>query len=219
MQGQTAIHLGSQLNSTDDDDINNLIIVDLEDTVLDTMSGFVKWLGKHNRLSHITGNALTSRDNLGSWLGVDDSLAANWMREFCEQTWEWGALYPYQDSRKVISQLHKDGWDFVGVARGSAKVDRGTLRRANLELTFPGIFSELYCMNAETNVYPLLKDFSQVIFITANEGVALTSANAGHITYLLDQPWNREFNNLSVKRFKSWEEIYFALENLHSKLA
>jgi hypothetical protein len=209
------------LNSTDEDNegIDNLIIVDLEDTVLDTMSGFVKWLGKHNRLTNITGKSLTSRDEMGSWLGVDDSLAANWMREFCEQSWEWGALHPYLDSQKVIPALVKCGWDFIGVARGSSKVDRGTLRRANLELTFPRVFTELYAMSTETNIYPLLKDFSQIIFITANEHVALTSANAGHITYLLDQPWNKEFNNLAVKRFSSWEEIYFALENLQEKLA
>lgn len=182
------------------------------------MTGFVKWLAKHDRLTHAKGNTIKSRDNLGPWLGVDDELARNWMREFCEQSWEWGALYPYHDSNKVIPQIVKQDWTFIGVARGSAKVDRGTLRRANLELVFPNIFRELYSMSLENSVYPLLADYQQSIFITANETVASTAANAGHITYLLDQPWNREFNSLTVKRFNSWEEIYFALANLQEKL-
>lgn len=206
------------MNSTDDE-VDNLIIVDLEDTCLDTISGFVKWLAKHNRLKHAKSAKIQSRDNLGHWLGVDDELARNWMREFCEQSWEWGTLYPYLDSKKVLPQILKQNWTLIGVARGSSKVDRGTLRRANLELIFPGTFQELYSMGFEQSVYPLLADYHQSIFITANEGVALTAANAGHITYLLDQPWNREFSNLSVKRFQNWEEIYFALENLQEKLA
>lgn len=206
------------MNSTDDDEVDNLIIVDLEDTCLDTMSGFVKWLAKHDRLTHAKGTRIQSRDNLGHWLGVDDELARNWMREFCEQSWEWGALYPYLDSNKVIPQIVKQDWTFIGVARGSSKVDRGTLRRANLELVFPNIFRELYSMSLENSVYPLLADYQQSIFITANETVASTAANAGHITYLLDQPWNRDFNSLTVKRFQNWEEIYFALANLQEKL-
>lgn len=207
------------MNLTDDDEVDNLIIVDLEDTCLDTMSGFVKWLAKHGRLTHAKGSQIQSRDNLGHWLGVDDELAKNWMREFCEQSWEWGALYPYLDSNKVIPQIVKQDWDFIGVARGSSKVDRGTLRRANLELIYPNIFRELYSMSLDNSVYPLLADYQQSIFITANETVALTAANAGHITYLLDQPWNRNFSSLTVKRFQNWEEIYFALANLQQKLA
>ncbi len=205
--------------SSTDDELDNLIIVDLEDTCLDTLTGFVKWLVKHKRLTNSSGVAISSRDNLGPWLGVDENLANLWMRDFCEQSWEWGALYPYSDSNKVIPKIAQSGWDFIGVARGSAKLDRGTLRRANLELIFPNIFQELYTLSLDGNVYPLLKDFDQAIFVTANETVAKSAASAGHITYLLDQPWNRQFNDLAVKRFNSWEEIYFALANLQEKLA
>jgi len=203
----------------DKDDVENLIIVDIDDTCLDTISGFIKWLGKHNRLATVSGNAITSRSLMGDWLGITDDLATHWMRDFCERSWEWGTLLPTKQSQQVISDLYSNDWNFIGITRGASTIDRGVLRRANLELMFPGMFEELYAMPMGANVYPLIKDYSPAICITAEVAVATASAQAGHITYLIDQPWNREFNDLSVRRFKSWNEIYQALDNLQKNLA
>jgi hypothetical protein len=205
------------LNLTDND-IDDLIIVDVDDTCLDTISGFVKWLAKYNRLEHVTGTQIKSRENLGPWLGVDDSLADNWMRDFCERTWEWGTLMPSKDSLNGIKRLQALDFNFIAFSRTSSDINRGTLKRANIEIIYPGVFEELYMLGLHANPYPLLIDFKSAICITANETVAKASAQAGHITYLLDQPWNREFNDMSVRRFNNWEEIYIALLNLRQKL-
>jgi len=203
----------------DKGNIENLIIVDIDDTCLDTLSGFIKWLAKHNRLSTVTGNAIKSRSLLGDWLGITDDLATHWMRDFCERSWEWGALYPLKQAHRVIPKLHQNHWNFIAISRGASTIDRGTLRRANLELVFPGMFEELYTMPLGANVYPLIKDYSPAICITADVPVAIASVQAGHITYLIDQPWNREHNELSVRRFDTWEEIAVALDNLQQNLA
>jgi len=203
--------------SLTDNEIDNLIIVDLDDTCLDTISGFVKWLAKHNRLANVTGTQIKSRENLGSWLGVDESLADNWMRDYCERTWEWGTLLPAKDSTRVIPHILNLDINFIAFSRSTSDINRGTLKRANVELIYPGIFEELYMLGLHANPYPLLVDFKSAICITANETVAKASAQAGHITYLLDQPWNREFNDMSVRRFNNWEEIYNALLNLRQK--
>lgn len=203
---------------TDENIIDDLIILDVDDTLLDTMTGFVKWLGKHNRLKAVTGSAIASKDQLGDWLGVSNDLANHWMRDFCERSWEWGALYPVADSQKVITELYKRDWNFIGMSRGAGGLDRGTLRRANLELIFPGVIEELYVLGLSASVYPLIKDYTPSICITADVSVAKSSAGAGHITYLIDQPWNRDFNNLSVKRFNSWFEVLQALDNLPQQL-
>ena len=203
----------------DKDDIENLIIVDIDDTCLDTISGFIKWLGKHNRLGTVTGNPFVSRSLMGDWLGVTDDLATHWMRDFCERSWEWGALYPIKESQKAVIDLYNNDWNFIGITRGASTIDRGTLRRANLELIFPGMFEELFTMPLGANVYPLIKDYAPSICITADVPVAVASAQAGHITYLIDQPWNREYNDLSVRRFNSWSEIVDALDDLQKNLA
>ena len=214
----TAIHWEYLLNSMDKDDVENLIIVDIDDTCLDTISGFIKWLGKHNRLATVSGNAITSRSLMGDWLGISDDLASHWMRDFCERSWEWGALYPIKKSQHAISELYQNDWNFIGFTRGASTMDRGTLRRANLELMFPGTFEELFTMPMGANVYPLIKDYSPAICITADVPVAVASAQAGHITYLLDQPWNREYNDLTMRRFNNWEEILDALDKLQQNL-
>jgi hypothetical protein len=84
---------------------------------------------------------------------------------------------------------------------------------------FPGIFEELYTMPLGANVYPLIKDYAPSICVTADISVAISSAQAGHITYLLDQPWNREYNELSARRFDSWTEIFEVLNNQQQNLA
>jgi hypothetical protein len=200
-------------------DVENLIIVDIDDTCLDTVTGFIKWLNKHNRLNKVAGNSITSRSLLGDWLGVTDDLATHWMRDFCERSWEWGALYPTKKAQPVIADLYNGNWNFIAISRGASTIDRGTLRRANLELVFPGIFEELYTMPLGANVYPLIKDYAPSICVTADISVAISSAQAGHITYLLDQPWNREYNELSARRFDSWTEIFEVLNNQQQNLA
>lgn len=214
----TDTHWEYLLNSMDKDNVENLIIVDIDDTCLDTISGFVKWLGKHNRLGTVSGTAITSRSLMGNWLGVSDDLASHWMRDFCDRSWEWGALYPTKRSQYAISELYQNDWNFIGFTRGASTIDRGILRRANLELMFPGIFEELFSMPMGANVYPLIKDYSSAICITADVSVAVASAQAGHITYLLDQPWNREYNELTMRRFNDWEEILNALDKLQQNL-
>lgn len=199
--------------------VDNLIIVDIDDTCLDALTGFIKWLGKHNRLGSVSGSAIKSRTLLGDWLGVTDDLATHWMKDYCERSWEWGALYPMKESIKVIPELRNRGWSFIAISRGSNNIDRGTLRRANLELMFPGMIEELYSMPLGANMYPLIKDYAPSIFITADSAAAVASAQAGHITYLMDQPWNRDYNELSAKRFNNWIEIFNALENLQKNLA
>jgi hypothetical protein len=201
------------------DNVENLIIVDIDDTCLDTLTGFIKWLGKHNRLGLVGSNAITSRTLLGDWLGVTDDLATHWMKDFCERSWEWGALYPMKEAIKVIPELRQRSWSFIAVSRGSSNIDRGVLRRANLELMFPGMFEELYSMPLGANMYPLIKDYAPSIFITADSAAAVASAQAGHITYLMDQPWNRDYKDLSAKRFDNWLEIFKALDNLPKNLA
>ena len=203
----------------DKNDVENLIMVDIDDTCLDTVSGFIKWLGKHNRLGKVTGTSITSRSQLGDWLGITDDLATHWMRDFCERSWEWGALYSTKEAQPTIVDLYNSDWNFIAISRGASTIDRGTLRRANLELIFPGIFEELFTMPLGANVYPLIKDYAPSICITADIPVAVSSAQAGHITYLLDQPWNREYNDLSVRRFNNWTEIFEALNNLQQNLA
>jgi hypothetical protein len=201
------------------DNVEKLIIVDIDDTCLDTLTGFITWLNKHNRLGAVSGAAIASRSMLGDWLGVTDDLATHWMKDFCERSWEWGALYPIKESIKVITELRVRGWSFIAISRGSSNIDRGTLRRANLELMFPGMIDELYSMPLAANIYPLIKDYAPSIFITADSSAAVASAQAGHITYLLDQPWNRDYNELSAKRFNNWTEIFKALDNLPENLA
>lgn len=188
-------------------DIERRLIIDIDDTCVDTLTGFVKWLASLNRLKNVDGNIIHSREHLGSWLNVPDNLAEIWVKEFCEQSWEWGALWPCLGAEKALAQIKQQGWHVIGYSKSSGDMHRATLRRANLELLFPGVFNELYVINRSSNFNAVIKENVNCVCVTALESTALSSAEAGHITYLLNQPWNRDFSNISVRKFNNWLEI------------
>jgi len=199
------IHWESALSKLTD--VENKLVIDIDDTCVDTLTGFVKWLASFNRLKNVDGNIINNREQLGPWLNVSNSLADIWLKEYCEQTWEWGALLPCLGAEKALPQIKQHGWRIIGYSKGSGDMHRATLRRANLELLFPGVFDELYIINRLSNFNAVIKENYESVCITALESTALASAEAGHITYLLNQPWNRNFSNISVRKFNNWLDI------------
>jgi len=190
-----------------DDEVPLKLIIDVDDTCLDTLTAFVKWLGLLGRLNNVSQEKISSRENFGSWLGVSNEHASLWNKEFCEQSWQWGALYPCMSAEKVLPTLKKQGWHIVGYSRASNDMNRAILRRANLELVFPGVFNDVYVVNREVTLYPMLKEHDPSICVTATTATAIASADAGHATYLISQPWNHDFSDLRVRRFNNWFEI------------
>jgi hypothetical protein len=188
-------------------DYENKLIIDIDDTCVDTLTAFVKWLASLQRLKNVIGNKITNREHLGDWLNVPEELGDLWMKEFCEYSWQWGALYPMLGAEKILNNLSDAGWYIVGYSKSSADMHRATLRRANLELLFPNVFNELYVVNRTANLYPMLKEHEEAVFVTATESSARAGAQAGHATYLLTQPWNQDFSDISVRRFNNWQEI------------
>ncbi len=193
------------------DDYKNKLIIDIDDTCLDTITSFVKWLAQHDRLKNVNGNTITSREHLGDWLNVPDELADLWMSEFCEHSWQWGAMWPCLGAEKILSEFTKADWYIVGYTKASKDMHRATLRRANLELLFPNVFNELYVVNRQANLYPMLKEHEPAFCVTSTESTARASAQAGHATYLLTQPWNYGFADISVRRFNHWSDIQSVL--------
>lgn len=188
-------------------DVARKLIIDVDDTCVDTLTGLVKWLSGLNRLKNVSGNVIAHREKLGPWLNIPENLAEIWLKEFCEQSWEWGALLPCLMAEKALPMLRQHEWQVVGYSKSSSDMHRAVLRRANLELLFPGVFHKLYVMNRSAPFNSIIKENEVSVFVTALESTALTGAEAGHITYLLDQPWNRDFHNISVRKFNNWLEI------------
>lgn len=183
------------------------LFVDIDDTCLDVLGGFVRWLAQMNRLKSPSRNPIQNREHLGEWLGIDEGLAVLWGKEFENHTWQWGALQALPNSQRALSALKKQGWKIVALAHGVTELPRAVLRRANLELQYPGIFTDLYSVPANTSFYPYMKGQEDAVCVTASIRTATDTAEAGHSAYLLDQPWNKSFQDLRVKRFPNWIEV------------
>jgi hypothetical protein len=197
-----------------DDNLPRKLIIDIDDTCVDTLTAFVKWLASLGRLKNVEGNKITSREHLGTWLNIPDELADLWMKEFCETSWQWGALYPMLGAEQVLPRLVQQGWVLVGYSKSSNEMNRAILRRANVELLFPGVFKELYVVPKTQDLYPLVTQHEYAVCVTSTELVARSCAQARHPTYMIKQPWNHDFSDLSVRKFNNWIEIEQALASI-----
>jgi hypothetical protein len=190
------------------DDLENVLIIDIDDTCVDTLSSFIKWLATLGRLKKIEiGRVIEDRENLGDWLGIPNELVALWLKEFNEYSWQWGAMHPCLLAEKVLPTLANNGWHIIGYSKATSELSRSVLRRANLELLFPGVFKELFVVKRDANIYSMLKEYDDAICVTSTISGAQASAQVGHATYLMQHPWNSNFSGLSARKFKNWKSI------------
>jgi hypothetical protein len=52
-----------------------------------------------------------------------------------------------------------------------------------------------------------LIEHDDAVCVTSVESVARASAQAGHATYMINQPWNVNFSDISVRKFNNWHDI------------
>lgn len=190
------------------DNPNPVLFVDVDDTCLELLGGFIQWLNKLGRLKGYTpGKVIKDRGNLHDWLNIPEPLMNTWMNEYTRYSWEWGALNGRADAAEAFKVFRYYGWRIIGVGHGSSTVDRAILRRANLELVYPGVFEDYFIAPSDKSFYPYMRDYDDPICITSVVKYAEDMVSAGHITFLLRQPWNKEHKDLRIKLFNNWKEI------------
>ena len=64
------------------DNPNPVLFVDVDDTCLELLGGFIQWLNKLGRLKGYTpGKVIQDRSNLHDWLNIPEPLMNTWMNE------------------------------------------------------------------------------------------------------------------------------------------
>jgi len=198
---------------------NPVLFVDVDDTCLELLGGFIMWLNKLNRLKdYKPGKVIVDRHNLHDWLGIPEPLMNTWLHEYTAFSWQWGALSGRADAAKAFKVFRHYGWRVVGVGHGTSTVDRAILRRANLELVYPNTFEDYFIAPSEKSFYPYMRDYTDPICITSVVRYAEDMASAGHIVFLLNQPWNKDYSNLRIKSFNNWKEICENIMANHHKI-
>lgn len=188
------------------------LYIDIDDTCLDVLGGYVRWLASLGRVKKsIKGRPLLNRDQPGQWLGIEDDLADLWYREFVNQSWQWGALPSVLKAEHSLTGLKKQGWNMVALAHGPNEMSRAQLRRANLELIFPGIFRDQFLIPLGNSFYPYMRDYEDAVCITASMRTARDAVQAGHSCYLLERSWSQDFNDISVVKRPDWESLSITL--------
>lgn len=198
---------------------NPVLFVDVDDTCLELLGGLVMWLNKLNRLKdYKPGKIIKDRSNLHDWLNIPEPLMNTWKHEFTAYSWEWGALNGRADASEAFKVFRYYGWRVIGVGHGASTVDRAVLRRANLELVYPGVFEDYFIAPGDKSFSPYMRDYEDPICITSVVKYAKDMVDAGHITFLLKQPWNKEHKDIRIKSFDNWKQICDNIMANHHKI-
>jgi hypothetical protein len=192
------------------------VYIDIDDTCLDLLGGYVNWLFSSGRLNVSANFApvpIKDRNRVADWLGIDESLEQQWHKEFVCYSWQWGALKGLPDSGPALSLLKNAGWKIWAVGKGHAELARATLRRANLELIYPGIFEDMFLLPEEKSFYPYFSDKEEAVVISSMGKNSVDVAECSHRSFLLSRPWNQGFSDIRVKRYDNWLDIATSLTN------
>lgn len=188
------------------------LYIDVDDTCLDVLGGYVRWLAIMGRIrKNFKAGPLEDRDQLGAWLGVDQNLSELWFKEFVNQTWQWGALPSILNAEGALAGLKKQGWHMVALAHGPNEMARAQLRRANLEMLFPNVFRDQFLIPLGGSFYPYMRDHEDAVCVTASIRTARDAVEAGHSCYLIERSWARNFNDISVVKKPNWESLVITL--------
>lgn len=199
-------------NKKPSNDNQKTIYLDTDDTCLDSLGTYIRWLAWMGRIKNPSQQPIKDRNNLAPWLGIDEDLERNWYDEFSNSSWQWGTMPALPDTKICLGHLISNGWKIVAMsANGNGAVDRAVLKRANLEMALPGIFQDCFLIKYTNNWYAFFTEKEETVFISGNQKRCLEVAEAGHVSYLLDRPWNKDFSDMRVRRFQGWKELALLL--------
>lgn len=182
------------------------IILDCDGVLLDWESAFRRWAVTKLRRPL---PAFPQSWSLASWLKVPGGEAINMIHEFNHGV-HFAGLLPIDGAEIATRVLWEMGHTLHVVTSCSRNPDVRKMRSYNLDRYFPGRFSSLTCLNLGESKAETLTGFGPSIWVEDNYHSALHGLEAGHRSFMLRCPHNREWEADSVPEIE-WHDDWFSL--------
>lgn len=190
--------------------MSKLILTDVDDTILQFADPFQEWV-------HARGVPTEGRFRdlycVMTVVGIGHEDATKLINEYSTQPGIMDNLPPENDAAEVLPELYADGWRFVAITACVNTPEVIEARRRNLEKTFGFPFEELHCLGLHAEKKDTLAQYPDAIWVEDNVSHAITGAQLGHRSFLLDRGYNRHMDHHSVERVPCWRTIRERIEN------
>jgi hypothetical protein len=194
------IPLNSQYTANRSD---KLLICDCDDTILqfsDAMQAFLVTKGYE-----IT-TRLRDHHNIPALFNLNIPGTIELIREF-HRSPAMARLLPEPCAATVLPELHGQGYQFVAVSACLNEPEVHAMRVRNLEDVFGFKWEAVHCLGLTMDKEAALREYSPSIWVEDVWNHALAGARAGHRTFLIDRPYNRDHEHSDVTRVQDWHEI------------
>lgn len=189
---------------------NKTVLTDIDHVVLHHATSFQKWLGDNYCPSFKNKNWEEYID-FEEWLGMNTKEANEIIHKFNTSIY-FSELFPEKDAEIIIPKLKDKGYNFIGITACGDHSDIKKYREMNIQKYFPDIFDTIYYVNNPNDKLEILSSYPPSYWVEDHISNAVLGKNCGHKTYLIDQPYNKNFKCEDITRVKSWEEIFIDLK-------
>ena len=190
-----------------------IILTDVDGVLLSWVHSFEWWMKqKGYKKQPITTYCIAEQYGL-------KRKKANVLIEHFNESAAIGFLPPLGDAIKYVRLLHEErGYVFHCITSLGVEPYAVRLREENLKRVFgPTIFERIQCLGCGADKTEALKRYENSGFpwIEDKPENAVVGANLGLSSYLIDRPYNRDFDcdstlrpNRHVQRIANWKELY-----------
>lgn len=181
-----------------------IILTDCDGVLLDWERAFHEWMDNKGYTVVKTGIY-----NINEVYDIERTLSKRLVREFNESAW-MGYLKAFRDARSGVAKLYEAGYRFHCITSLSLDKKAKRLRMQNLENVFgKGTFKELICLDTGADKDEALEPYrdSGLYWLEDKTENAVTGADFGLRSILIEHAHNSDCNDERVKRLASWEAI------------
>lgn len=180
------------------------IITDCDGVLLDWAFAFDVWMREQGYFRLPNTDRYFSQ---AKRYGIDEKEAFDQINLF-NQTGALGFIPAYKDSVEYVTRLAREGWRFDVITMIGKDKYAHRLRKINLQHLFGDVFDEIHCSGEFTESKKgVLEKYkgSGLVWIEDRVDYAIDGDEMGLKTYIMDWPYNREYEG---RRVSSWKEIY-----------
>ncbi len=193
--------------------MEKIIGVDLDEVLSETIDGVLKF---HNY--KINGISAHREDITDYYLwdidkeGLNQEDGVKYFRAFLDEAQKSEEIIPVQWAKKWLEKLRQDWWKIIIVTARREEIKDFTIHRLNEhfkwlrdEILFASHFTD-----KQINKSELCKQNWINIMIEDNINYAIELANAWIKMYLLDKPWNKQYNqelHKWITKIYNWSEL------------
>ena len=179
--------------------------MDVDGVLLNWLDGFESFLLAQAPDLHKDFSALDDAENLESLLGMTSEQMHEWIDRFHHHT-QFAQLKPLPGAVKAL-QILEPWCNLVCITASGTSPDSQKLRHTNLRNVFGDVFEQVWCVDRSVDKPEYLLMYDAGYWVEDQLKNALMGVNAGHMSFLMDAPYNMHTHDPQVIKVNNMLEV------------